>query len=380
MLLWGITLLFGYAIVSFGSVNPVLQVQLSEITIFLWVLYLATGRERQAILLDPLTYLMGAFILFILCQHINSGQNLLFYPTTGLFALSKQLHPNFPWGLDSVQALQPLHVFFPTFSIILLVKHGLDKENKLRLINNITLLGFLSILYGVFAHFFLTPGWIYGWIYSPEDSFGCYGYVNTAADFFLLLLCSSLLLYGRFAFISFVGIFMVACRSVQALSLLLLYIFLIQKYGNVLVKKVCFSLLIPACLFGYLLVAPGVFESRGWQYNHAMKIIKDYPVYGIGGGGYSVMCQKYASTTEIPKLRESGRANIHNDFLQYAVEYGWIGMSILAAIVAFLIYVANSFFLLGIGLVGVHSMIDISFRVPLTLMFCGVLLVTKEIK
>lgn len=69
--------------------------------------------------------------------------------------------------------------------------------------------------------------------------------------------------------------------------------------------------------------------ERGTFYKDSLKIIKEHPVIGTGGGGWAVLYEKYQNNPYVSR-------QAHNFFLQYLVEVGLIGFIILAAMLIFI--------------------------------------------
>ena len=69
----------------------------------------------------------------------------------------------------------------------------------------------------------------------------------------------------------------------------------------------------------------------------AMAILKDYPLFGIGGWGYRHLCTKYMTNDELKQLQTLGGANVHNDYLQFLCEHGLVGFGLLVVIFLLLI-------------------------------------------
>ena len=65
----------------------------------------------------------------------------------------------------------------------------------------------------------------------------------------------------------------------------------------------------------------------------AMEILKDYPLFGVGGWGYRHFALQYMTDKELRNQQIVGGANVHNDHLQFLVEHGVVGMGLLVAIV-----------------------------------------------
>lgn len=71
--------------------------------------------------------------------------------------------------------------------------------------------------------------------------------------------------------------------------------------------------------------------ERGTLYKDALKIIKDYPVFGSGGGGWSALWEKYQNNPYV--VRQA-----HNFFLQYIVDVGFFGFILLIGILGWIYY------------------------------------------
>jgi hypothetical protein len=120
------------------------------------------------------------------------------------------------------------------------------------------------------------------------------------------------------------------------------------------------------------------FHSRWWQTATAAEIWKDYPWFGAGGWGYRYLIGFYLEREHWHLLLPQGRANVHNDLMQFLAEFGAIGMGLLLATVATLgrhlarpstVQRSVTFIpLLGLSVTVAHSMIDLPFRNPAILM------------
>jgi hypothetical protein len=117
--------------------------------------------------------------------------------------------------------------------------------------------------------------------------------------------------------------------------------------------------------------------ERGTFYKDAIKLYQDYPVLGAGGGAWSALYEKYQNNPYVSR-------QAHNFFLQYLVEVGAVGFTILLLVIAAVMYlyiknyIKNKsddtdrrfvFFIVTISLL-VHSMIDFD----LSYVYLGVLL------
>ncbi len=69
----------------------------------------------------------------------------------------------------------------------------------------------------------------------------------------------------------------------------------------------------------------------------ATAIWKDHFLFGVGGWGYKHFNVQYMTDKELRKLQKFGGANVHNDYLQFLVEHGAVGLALLAAMVFLLV-------------------------------------------
>ncbi len=64
----------------------------------------------------------------------------------------------------------------------------------------------------------------------------------------------------------------------------------------------------------------------------ATEIWKDHFLFGVGGWGYKHFSLQYMTDKELRNMQTFGGANVHNDHLQFLVEYGVVGVALLVAI------------------------------------------------
>lgn len=71
----------------------------------------------------------------------------------------------------------------------------------------------------------------------------------------------------------------------------------------------------------------------------ATSIWLDHPLFGCGGWGYVHFCLPKMARLDIPtnQVQRVGGANVHNDYLQFLVEHGAVGLGCLAAVVFLLL-------------------------------------------
>ena len=65
----------------------------------------------------------------------------------------------------------------------------------------------------------------------------------------------------------------------------------------------------------------------------ATAIFRDHPFFGVGGWGYKHFCLSYMTDDDRRQMQMVGGVNVHNDYLQFLCEHGFVGAGFLLAIV-----------------------------------------------
>lgn len=100
-------------------------------------------------------------------------------------------------------------------------------------------------------------------------------------------------------------------------------------------------------------------------YKDAMKVVKDYPILGSGGGGWASLYEEYQNNPYVSR-------QVHNFFLQYLIEVGIVGFIVFMGFIGFIFYkyiraylkrdkdeFHNGFFFYIIALsILIHSLLD----------------------
>lgn len=111
-------------------------------------------------------------------------------------------------------------------------------------------------------------------------------------------------------------------------------------------------------------------------YKDAMKVVKDYPIIGAGGGGWASLYEQYQNNPYTSR-------QAHNFFLQYLIEVGIIGFIVFIGFIGYVFYkyisgylkrdkddFANGYFFYIIALsILIHSLLDFN----LSYAFMGIL-------
>jgi O-antigen ligase len=115
-------------------------------------------------------------------------------------------------------------------------------------------------------------------------------------------------------------------------------------------------------------------ESRGEPSQHAVKILEDYPVFGTGGGTFYTAFSGYRGQ-DIDTFFD----HLHNDYLQFLIETGFIGGALFGLLVAASFACAIlaqarrrdplargvAFgVVMGVIAIGIHSKVDFNLQIP----------------
>lgn len=276
--------------------------------------------------------------------------------------------------------------FGPALLSALGIRHGLTRSGKRSLLEllawngaALALLGFLQHVTG--AQF---PYW--GKPMRPTQFFSVFGYPNMGGAYFTLMYSLSLgiwcsqmgdaeaspldqgghpFLRAHYPFVavalSLAAVLATLCRAAIVLSVALtaaffIYVVLRAFVGNDWRRARRFRSAVVAIslmlgLFGaiYVYAPPEVGRELGTvnplavadrvsgkaQYHTrvATAIMRDFPLFGVGGWGYRHFSQAYMTPEELKHQQVVGGANVHNDYLQFLAEHGLVGFSLLVACV-----------------------------------------------
>ena len=88
-------------------------------------------------------------------------------------------------------------------------------------------------------------------------------------------------------------------------------------------------------------IADRVTGKTEWHTDAAVALFKEYPIFGMGGGGYKHLNRPYVPSNvsrDFGKWYSRGAANVHNDYLQFLCEHGAVGLLLLLAMVVMLVW------------------------------------------
>lgn len=421
--------LLAYAAWGRGGVYPPWQWPLVSISVLMLsgFLMLGTGGlrdSRKQLLRDPVFYIGLGFLLLLVVQWANSGYYVWW--DKGMSADRVELPAWWiPWSVESRTAGQMLDWFLPAWVALMVVRHVLTRDTVKLLLY---LMVWNAAVFAIVAivQYMVDPEKMFGiWEIPGGSFFATFSYVNHGAAWFYLhaalaaglahdalhkrkppvqiaVWCSCFLLCIISAFLT-----LSRAGALGAIVLLLGVVGLFTRWawkkskGSGVLNAaglVCIVVLVGASLYygaGKGALAREIEETfmgegmadaaavRTMQIPGTWEISKDFPVFGCGGWGYRWVALMYIPADEWSLWRGAGRANVHCDPLQFLVEFGWVGVLCMGAVVALLIRsalrggkpgVLQGWIAVGLVLVFLHSWVDLPFRSPAILLAWCVLL------
>jgi len=388
----------------------------------------AAGRIA-ALLRDPVFYLTLAFLGLILAQWFNAGRALRFD-----YAANRWLYlpPRIPWLPSAVRPDEAREMwlwFFPALSALLLVRQGLRSRGAVnRLFRLIVVNGIALAVFG-FVQYFSGTDRIYWATPLNGDFFAGFGYSNHAASYFLLCLSVTLGLAGRelddaylrrlrdgrmFLLLAAAGV-LVATAHLTFSRAAVVMTWSLVAVAVVWLAAMGWALIPPAGRVTAVAAAAALaaialtlvtwrgdarltnmekkhaeprpaheYRVRGWQYESAIRMWREHPWFGVGGWGYRHLVGFYVDPSRYAEARREGRANVHNDLLQFLAEFGAVGTGLLLMAAGFCLKPVRwrrlpwsplTFFsLFGLAGVVAHSLLDLPFRSPAVLfLWCAMI-------
>jgi hypothetical protein len=434
---WGVALVFALAAAPAwlrGGTHAPWTAWLPLVTLFVLATFvvfsvkrmrqLKTGRPSLFVKShDPIFWLGFGFILLLLIQWLNAGRLLYYDSELRGWAYSPARIAWLPSAITPAEARQMLDWFLPAWVILLALRSPAMSSRGVRMVWR--LLAYQAGLLALFGIIQYTSGTtlMYGVAPMRPHFFAAFGYPNHAGSYFLLAmgLAAGLLSWelgagdemrrwGRRAalaisfFLSFVSANLSLSRSAILLSWLLLFLliglliyFLWHRLQIVQRVHLIAAGLAVLCLAMMLTIGlgrdgiKGEFETkpeaknlvdretsfRWFQITSAFRMWADQPLFGVGGWGYRYLIGHYVPPKEWKRITE-GKANVHNDPVQFLVEFGVVGAGCMAAVTLILLGAARRarhgyapllvLPLIGVGFVWMQSLIDLPFRSPAVLL------------
>lgn len=391
----------------------------------------ARGTTAYPVVGDPLFWLGAAFVLLLATQWWNAGRYLVFDSPLGRWDYSPPPHPGWPSSIMRREAAEMLCWFLPAWAVVVAVRSScVNRIHVWGLYYTLAANAAVLAAFGIYR--FLTGSRTIWGDAIGEQFFATFGYINHAATFFVLATALTVGLLLREYFASdrrcrawvIVALLLAAVLNLVAVHLSFSRAGMFLAWSFVLVAGV-YSIrrsrrdmsparqaylvlaLLGAALIAFLVTAhlayrevlceleerigqPGFTWTQYFVANRdrtfcaAWAIWKDNRWFGVGGWGFAHLLPCYIPPSLWAWAAIPGWANVHNDPLQFLVEFGIVGFGILASVVAVLVAaILRSgvwrrgmavMVVLGCGLVWAHSLIDIPFRCPAILFMWALLL------
>ena len=334
-----------------------------------------------------------------------------------------------PSVVSRAEAMVVLSGFAGAFTVALLVSSGLNSRRSVRtLLTGVIAMACVAGLFGL-AQFFSGTDAIYWQFPRRRHFFSTFYYENHAAQFFYLALAAcagwtahsicrrqrrlnagTVMLHGIPLAILFLSTLCTLSRTgiVVALGVLVFMgLYIAVRTGgrlNPVVRLYAVVGVMAFCLIGVILFSGELggdirrdFESRDsgqsimgesldarlWQWRAAAEMAGDYPVTGIGIGGYRHYLSFYADEEALKRLDKPSAGQVHNDPLQFLCETGGLGgillLCLLYGTIRSLVPVyrfRREYIVMIVPVLAVlcvHSLWDLPFRNPAVLVMFSVL-------
>jgi hypothetical protein len=367
---------------------------------------------------EPIFYLGFAFTILLLVQWFNAGRSLSLDQAQNRWAYSAPGIPWLPSAFSSAEAMEMIIWFIPAWAVALTLRSPwLDYDSLYTLWKLLVINSGLLAVFGI-VQFASGTTKIYWTVSIPNTCFfASFPYSNHAGAFFVLMLCLSgallvreMLRHETLAFSGPVLLWLacsILCLSAASLSLsraailfawgiavsMIMYVMRvlwprIRPAARVNLVAAVIAVVFLACFiaasFGKTLMATEISNlvprissvkdgvSRVTVMAAGVDVWKTSPWFGVGGWGFRYLVALYLPADVVEKTL--GLANVHNDPLQFLIEFGLVGAGLMLAIV---MTMARPLFEYGIsrrpslvfavtGVVVVlaHSLLDLPFRCP----------------
>lgn len=321
---------------------------------------------------DP-TFYIGLFLLvFLLIQWLNGPRVLEWNEVDNEWQFTDPPMPSMPSCVDQGGARQVFIWFSATWVALLAVRNAMKTRScyallRILVVNSAILaaLGFVQLASSPDKLFWYRPMSVY--------FFATFGYPNHAGSFFLLMSAVNMglliralaalddinhpIFYSITLVLNILAVYFSLCRAAIVLETILLVfglvyggIYLFPRIGKAGIAKIlAAAVVIFGCLAGVCMNSGSDFAKevrtitwdnivnihgvgdRKLLSNAAVEILKDNPWQGVGGWGFKDHVGLYVPESQWGVLKSRGKANVHNDFLQFLCEHGAIGAGLIFA-------------------------------------------------
>lgn len=314
---------------------------------------------------DPVFYFGVLLLVFLLIQWLNGPRVLEWNPIDSEWQFSDPPVPDLPSNADSAGAGQVFVWFTAVVTALLAIRAGMKRRSCYILLDILVansallaILGFLQLAFSPDKLFWYRPMSVF--------FFATFGYPNHAGAFFLLMSAVNMgiliralaqldetnhpIFFSITLVLNILAVYFSLCRAAIVLVTLLVVFaliygcaYLFSRIGGTGIAKILAG---AAVVFGCL---AGVFMSSGSDFSREVKTItaenlsavydgdrrqladaaidiwKDNPWPGVGGWSFKEYVGLYIPKENWSMLEQKGKANVHNDLLQFLCEHGAIG-------------------------------------------------------
>ena len=366
---------------------------------------------------DPVFYAGLPLLILLVCQWLNAGRAWEFVTGEHRWVMGDPPVPSLPGAIQRAEARQMLDWFLPAWGVALLIRSGWVRRREVRLIwRTMVYNAGLLVLLGI-VQYLADTSRMYGVIPMATHFFATFGYPNHAGSYFLLAMTLGA---GLLAWeLQPHGVAPRRARRIVLLATILLCwvgTILSLSRWSILISGLLLVALVGILIFRYwphlnavqrlntvvagtlglvlaVLFAVGAARTdiefefkprkesegflthevnlRSFQLGAAARMWWDNPWFGVGGWGYRHLLGAYVPREQWSRISE-GKANVHNDPLQFLTELGLVGAGSLALMIAILIKPLSGPFrrrsllilfpLSGVALVALQSLFDLPFR------------------
>lgn len=392
---------------------------------------------------DPAVGLGFCFICLLLIQWLNGGRELVFNAATHRWVYTPPPIPWLPSSFNRAEAFEIIAWFVPAWSMVAVARGArIERRHAVTIlyivVANAACLGLLGI-----AQFVTHTKAIFWRFHIEAVFFATFGYSNHAGIYFLVaaMLALALLVYevdhhrstspgaGRIGLLASALVICVISvhLSYSRGAILLLWCSAAVTIAAVMwrlwprlwpaqrINSIAMAIAVASLGAGAAVVFGGYdlkvevgslarLQSWAWltadsdrrvMAQAAVDIWRESPVWGVGGWGFRY-CLGQHLAPEQWHLITAGKANVHNDALQYLCEFGLVGMGLLLAVLALLLrpwrIALRSGSAAGVPIIAgsvvllIFSLIDLPFRSPaiitlwLTMLLAGLPLMSQASK
>lgn len=340
----------------------------------------AVVRQWSRFLHDPIFFIGLALLGFLTIQWLNGPLELIYDEVESVWKYTNPPQSGIPFCVDRGEAGQVLIWYLAVWVVLMAIRNAMGPRLRILLLKILVFNGALLAILG-WLQMLTSPGELFWYRKMEVYFFSTFGYPNHAGAFFVLLSALNFGLfirslgnqesaeahkkhptfYGIALICNALGAYGSLCRASMVLETVLLLfgvIYALWYLRNRISKGVVVRILaVVIVLAGVGVVAMN--QSRGGFVREvktltvkefkdiyatdraeltaaALEIWKDYPWTGVGGWGFRRYVGLYMPKERWKMLQQHGKANVHNDIVQFLCEHGAIGGGLMASMVVVL--------------------------------------------